>query len=392
MTGRSTELVVLSDDWHGLPSSCKHLISNLGDDFEITWVDTIGLREPSLSVYDLMRSLKKVAGWFKKDSTPQTESASALPPGVQTFDPVQLPFIRWAAVRRFNARNILRAIGPKSPDQTRIVMTTWPFMGDVLGQCDADLKVYYRVDHFHKFPGVNEGLILDLENRQLAEVDLLIGSALELLDLDIEDGKKCYLPHGVDYEHFAAAMVPVASRPSPGENITVGFFGIVDEWIDLELIAGMARLRPGWTFKILGPHRCDVSPLQGLDNVQLQGAVPYPDLPAQASCFDVGLIPFIINELTLAVNPLKLMEYFAMGLPVLSTPLPEVVRLGELVAVAETPEASVTAVEKLLADRSMESQAATNALALAASWRSRGRDFKKFLNDTGRVIVTSLIM
>lgn len=382
MAKRKIELVVLSDDWFGMPSSCKHLISHLGDGIQITWIDTIGLREPSFALYDIMRSFSKISGWIKKDKAPG--ETTTLPSAVRTFDPVQLPFIRSATVRRFNARNIAKAIGPKSPDQTRIVMTTWPFMNDFLRQCDADLKVYYRVDHFHKFPGVNERLILDLESLQLNEIDLLIGSSLELLEMDIAEEKKCYLPHGVDFEHFETAEQPAGNNT---DNITVGFFGILDEWIDLELMAGMARLRPDWNFCILGPHRCDVSALQGIPNVELAGAVPYAELPARAARFDVGLIPFIINELTLAVNPLKMMEYFAMGIPVVSTPLPEVVRLGDLVAIAETPAESVAAVESMISNRSEDTRAAASRLAHEASWRSRSKDFKNFMNKTGKVSV-----
>ncbi len=387
MTKPKTELVVLSDDWFGMPSSCKHLISNLGDEIQVSWVDTIGLREPSLSIYDLMRSLKKISGWIGKDKTSPAHDASTLPSWMRTFDPIQLPFLRFSAIRRFNAGNIARAIGPKPLGQNRIILTTWPFMGDLLHLSDADLKVYYRVDHFHKFPGVNERLILDLETRQLSEVDLLIGSSLELLELDIDANKKCYLPHGVDYEHFAAAKKPEAPLRKDLKGLTVGFFGILDEWIDLELMAEMARLRPDWNFSILGPHRCDISPLQGLENVELQGAVPYEELPERAACFDVALIPFIINELTMAVNPLKMMEYFAMGLPVVSTPLPEVVRHGNLVSIAKTPLESVNAVEDIFSKDREQQRAAASKLALAASWRFRSQELKNFLNETGKVSI-----
>lgn len=384
MTERNLELVVLSDDWFGMPSSCKHLVAQLGDGIDVTWVDTIGLREPSLEMYDLVRSVRKVAGWIKGWPNRGTPT-SPLPLAVKTLDPVQLPFLRSEAIRRLNARNIARAIGRRQQGKKRVVLTTWPFLVDVLETTDADLKVYYRVDHFHKFPGVNERLILELEARQLQAVDLVVGSSLELLELDIDASKKRYLPHGVDYDHFASAALPWKPVADRDEKITVGFFGILDEWIDYDLIAGMAALRPNWKFCIYGPARDDISSLNSVSNIELPGPVPYADLPARAACFDVGIVPFKIDELTLAVNPLKLMEYSALGIPVVSTPLPEVIRHGELVAIADTPEQSVVAVEEILASWSEEKRAAAMKLAAAASWRSRAQQLKGFLNETGRV-------
>ncbi|MGH7194106.1 MAG: glycosyltransferase, partial [Candidatus Saccharimonadales bacterium] len=99
--------------------------------------------------------------------------------------------------------------------------------------------------------------------------------------------------------------------------------------VDIELMAEMARRFSHGSLVVLGKATTDVSALAALPNVHLLGRKPYADLPAYCKGFDVALMPFRINELTLNANPLKVREYLAAGLPVVSTPIPEVEVLGQ---------------------------------------------------------------
>jgi glycosyltransferase involved in cell wall biosynthesis len=150
------------------------------------------------------------------------------------------------------------------------------------------------------------------------------------------------VPHGVDYDHFSRAVkedLPappdIASIPRP----RLGFFGLIRDWVDLDLLAEVARRRRDWQIVLLGDSTVDLTPYRSIPNMHFLGRKPYADLPAYCRQFDVGLIPFKINELTRAVNPIKLREYLAAGLPVVSTPLPEVELYGPSVNVAKGPEA-----------------------------------------------------
>ena len=158
-------------------------------------------------------------------------------------------------------------------------------------------------------------------------------------------------PHGVDHAHFARALDPTTPVPADLEELArpvLGFYGSIDDWVDLDLLAGIARLHPDWTIALIGPVHIDVSPLEALPNVRLLGRRPHSELPACCKGFAVGLIPYRIEERTPFVNPIKLREYLSAGLPVVSTPVDEVVRLGDLCAIAQNAEGFVAAIEASL--------------------------------------------
>src|ERR1700682_5143153 len=105
-------------------------------------------------------------------------------------------------------------------------------------------------------------------------------------------------------------------------------WGLIADWVDLELVRHVANAFSGGTVVLLGNATTDLKPLAGALNIRLLGRRAYADLPRYAKAFDVALMPFKLNELTLAANPLKVREYLAAGLPVVSTAIPEVERLG----------------------------------------------------------------
>jgi glycosyltransferase involved in cell wall biosynthesis len=136
--------------------------------------------------------------------------------------------------------------------------------------------------------------------------------------------------HGVDFEHFRKALNPATRVPSEIANLPrpiIGFFGLIADWVDIDLMAKVAKRYPQGSLVVLGKATTDVSVLN-LPNVHLLGRKSYADLPAYCKGFDVALMPFRINELTLNANPLKVREYLAAGLPVVSTDIPEVTALG----------------------------------------------------------------
>ena len=127
--------------------------------------------------------------------------------------------------------------------------------------------------------------------------------------------------HGVDFEHFRKALDAetnsrtIAHLPRP----IIGFFGLIADWVDVDLMAHVAEHFSTGSFVVLGKATTDVSALSEMPNVHLLGRKPYADLPAYCKGFDVAMNPFRINDLTLNANPLKVREYLAAGLPVVST-------------------------------------------------------------------------
>jgi glycosyltransferase involved in cell wall biosynthesis len=116
--------------------------------------------------------------------------------------------------------------------------------------------------------------------------------------------------------------VPEDAAALPGP--VIGFYGLIEDWVDLEVIRHMAAARPDWSFLMIGEVKTDTSAVRRLPNVHFPGRRPYQSLPGYCRKFDIAVLPFVVNELTLAANPLKVREYLAAGLPVVATPLPEV--------------------------------------------------------------------
>lgn len=153
-----------------------------------------------------------------------------------------------------------------------------------------------------------------------------------------------HVGNGVDLARFAGV-----EGPGPDDAPTVGFYGMLGAWVDLGLVAELARRRPGWRFVLIGPV---AAPLEGLDarpNVRLVPPVPYEALPGWLAQATTWLVPFRDSALTRAVDPLKAYEYLAAGRRVVASPLPALEPLGELVARAAGVEAWEAAIAAAIA-------------------------------------------
>ena len=377
----SYEIVVFSDDWFGLPFSCKHLFKHFPPHIPILWVETIGLRSPSFNFYDFKRAGKLIRDWLKKNPVP----GNNLPENLRIVNPLQIPYNHIPIVRSFNQRKMIKNIGNLTNNKSsrkRVILTTWPFLGGLFGKLNEDLTVYYRVDDFSEFPGVRRDLIQTLEVEIIQKADMVIASSENLTFLPYGH-KAFYLPHGVDYEHFtkqdkdSRTGSVISAIPHP----IIGFFGLLNSWLDLEVIDRVAALHKQWSFVFIGPSQMPESQLPRRENIYYIGPLSYEVLPAVATNFDVGLIPFRINKLTLAVNPLKLLEYFALGLPVVSTPLPEVVKLGNLVHIGNDENSLSIAISNALQDTTLDAVSKRQQIAKTNSWQLKAIQLRKLLEE-----------
>jgi glycosyltransferase involved in cell wall biosynthesis len=374
------EIIVFSDDWNGLPFSCKHLIKHFLPQTPVIWVDTIGLRAPKLNLYDIRRSFQKLAGWL---APRRLTTLPDMPANLRILDPFQLPYNHYTLIRNLNRQSLLRAVHRESGNvrRQRVLLTTWPFLGNMIGSLNEDLSVYYRVDDFSEFPGVQRDHIRMLEEELIHKADMVVGSADNLAEITAFGKTGKYLPHGVDYEHFASPTAGDACRFGI-ENIPaprIGFFGLLNSWIDFDLIRDVASSCPEWSFIFIGPSQLPASSLPSLPNLHFLGPLAYSELPVCANLFQVGLIPFRINPLTISVNPLKLMEYFAIGIPVISTPLPEVMKHGSNVYIADTADKFIAAIRKALAENDPAIQNIRQQLARSHGWEAKSTQLRQWI-------------
>jgi len=208
--------------------------------------------------------------------------------------------------------------------------------------------------------------ILASEVELLRDADLVLFSAPELRQAHPGVRSAMLLRNGVDAGHFADV------RPSAEGPLAAGYVGALEDWFDIDCLEAAARANPDVRFVIVG--RVDHAPierLRSLPNVQFMGEVPYHRLPEIFASFRVGLIPFRINSLTLATNPIKLYEYFSCGMPVVSTALPEVERMGDLAYVAHSPAEFAAAVRQAMSEDDAGRRKRRLEVAVRESWTGR---------------------
>jgi UDP-galactopyranose mutase len=213
------------------------------------------------------------------------------------------------------------------------------------------LTVYDCMDELSAFK-FSSPRLKELEQELFRKADLVFTGGQSLYESKKKQHEQAHLfPSSIDKAHFAKAK-EIAEDPAdqaaiPGPRI--GYCGVIDERMDLQLLAALADARPDWQVVMVGPVvKIDPADLPKRENIHYLGGKSYQELPAYLSGWNVALMPFAINESTEFISPTKTPEYLAAGKPVVSTPVRDVVKpYGEakLVHIASTPEEFTAAVE-----------------------------------------------
>lgn len=230
-----------------------------------------------------------------------------------------------------------------------------PMALDVARDITSSAVVFDCMDELSAFRGAPPEL-LKHEAELLNRADLVFTGGQSLYEAKRERHRRVYaFPSSVDVPHFLSAR---ETKTDPDDQAGIphprlGFFGVVDERMDLELIDAVAAARPEWHLVILGPCvKIDPATLPHRNNIHYLGMKKYEELPAYLSGWDVALLPFARNESTKFISPTKTPEYLAAGRPVVSTSVRDVVRPygeQELVQIADRPDDFVRAIERALA-------------------------------------------
>lgn len=377
------DFVVFSDEWSGLPTSSIHLFQRIAPRNRVFWFNMFN-RMPSLQWNDVQKVTRLMGGWATRSLRPRgadnTRSMGDNPCVTNCFIiPVFKPAIRqanrWLLERTY--RRVFSEHGVRNP----IVVATWPSAVDLVREIDAELKLYYCVDEWLDYPGFNRRDWERMEDDLILCVDGLVATSRELVRKGKGGLPTLYLPHGVDFDHFnqgggrCEAVLELERLRKP----VVGFFGLISEWIALDVIADLADTFPNVSFVMLGKSEVSMTDVCRHPNVRWLGLVPYADLPRYARYFDVGLIPFVNSALTKAVNPLKLLEYYALGLPVLATRLPELASADGPIHLAESHEEFRRGLAEILS-HPRPSQQALSA-ARSNTWQERVEQLYGFIQQ-----------
>ena len=297
---------------------------------------------------------------------------------------------------RLDAREVVthvRILLDQMLQQHRIVdYVAWyytPMARDFAFSLKPKATVYDCMDELSAFAGAPPAM----KRNELAlfqEADLVFTGGPSLFESKQKQHPSVHLfPSSVDVAHFASAQT-ITAEPEDQRLLgrpRVGYAGVIDERMDLELLGNIAAMRPDWQLVLLGPvAKINPSTLPQAPNIHYLGIKRYEELPAYFSGWDIGMLPFAINDSTRYISPTKTPEYLAAGLRVISTPIRDVVRpyaeLG-LVQIAATAQYFVQAAEVILGDPPNAAyKAHVNRFLSQSSWDKTWQEMNKLMNTT----------
>jgi len=230
-----------------------------------------------------------------------------------------------------------------------------------------------------------------LEKELIGLADKVITSSIALQDYigSVRQSSPTLIRNGADFDHFSQASSE--SKPLP----VFGYFGAVAEWFDAQLIADLANLNPTVIFEIVGTVTSDEIKriLLSQPNITFLGEKAYDELPKLVERWHGALLPFLINDLTLATNPVKMYEYASAGLQIISTPMPEVVSAQKEcsgIYVASSAEEFNNYINEIIQNNNGQ-KLALQKWARSNSWAQRAIDFENVIYDLERVSIIVLM-
>jgi glycosyltransferase involved in cell wall biosynthesis len=348
---RGRDILCFSHDWTGDPLSKTHLMRVLSRDNRILWINAIANRMPTASGKDVSRIFKKLKGF--------TEPVKEVEKNIFVLNPLAIPAYGNEAVRRFNRKFLLRQVKKamrKLNFEKPVNMVFNPAAGLLAGKLGEEKLIYYCVDEYTAFTGAASGL-KEIEEELFRRSDLVVVSAEKLFQSKKKFNENTHIiRHGTDWAHFRRALDDETEIPAEIKDLpkpVIGFHGLLADWVDFELIRKTAEHFKRGSVVLIGKISVDaeqkIKILDAVPNIHFLGRKPYSELPAFCKGFDVALNPFAINELTLAANPLKVREYLAAGLQVVSTDIPEV-RILEHCLIGEGRADFIEKIERALAN------------------------------------------
>jgi GT2 family glycosyltransferase/glycosyltransferase involved in cell wall biosynthesis len=366
-----------AQDWwyHNRAHSDFQLMRSIAAHRKVLVVNSIGMRMPTpgRSTQVLRRVGRKLRSVAMLVRRPLREL-----PGFYVMSPLPLPFYGSPLARRVNALlvraqvlAVSRALGLHRP----VIMVTIPTAWDVVRPMRRQALVFNRSDRHSSFPESDRPTIEALERGLLERSDHVLYVSTALMDEErrMTGDRAYFLDHGVDTDHFRRrpeSEQPADIRAIPGPR--VGFFGALDDYlVDFDLLERIAGELSDVSLVLIGDATVPMERLTRHPNVHWLGFRPYETIPGYGSGFDVAIMPWLDNPWIKHSNPIKLKEYLALGLPVVSTDFQELVNYADRVRIAASGDLFLDAVRATLREGGPRPADDLRRSVLGASWSSR---------------------
>ena len=373
----ATIVCISSIDWNFNGQQPQEVASAFAaDGNRVLFIENTGVRRPRLR--DAKRLAARLRNWWLASG-----GTKHLATQLDVHSPLLLPFPYSRLAGVLNAAALLRFVrrwlGKRGGGS--LILYTFlptPLVHALIRALEPDLVVYYCIDRLSaSSPGARP--LRAPEEMLMAQADLVLTSSRELYDSAAQLTTRVeMLPCGVRCAEFEDARASAAETPSLFARlagIVIGFVGTLRNEIDLALLAAVAELAPDLNFVFVGPVMANVRALAARPNVRMIGPVPHADVPRYMARFDVGVLPYVLNRYTEAIMPAKLKEYLAAGLPVVSTPLPEVRRFAgehpDAVTFAGDPPEFVAALREAAAKNGRTAEMRRMRIARRYDWSAQ---------------------
>lgn len=388
MLKKENIICISSIDWDFIWQGHQEIMSSLAENGNcVLFIENTGVRSPGIR--DIKRIKSRLKNWFSG-----TKGIRKIQNNLYVYSPLVVPFPYLQIAVWFNSHYILSILKrwTKAVNFSNPIIWTFlptPLSLSLIENITYKLLVYYCIDNFTT-SSIAAKKISTSEIRLLKMSDLTFVTSGELYKYCIEHNQAVHIfPFGVNYARFEKIRLNNGSKPDEIKHIKnpiIGYIGGIHKWIDFGLIKRLAEKRPDYSFVFVGPIQANISSLSGLKNIYFLRQQEHDKLPSFIKNFDVCVIPYLITDYTKNVYPTKLNEYLAMGKPVISTSLPEIMNFNKIndniVYIGKSDEELIDLVDKVISGSNVEVVQKRIEVAKKNSWNNRISEMSNLIEDT----------
>ncbi len=368
-------------DWwyHNHAHSDFQLMLRIAQQRKVLLINSLGMRMPrpgktSKSFRRILRKLRSIGRGLRR---PIPEL-----PEFRVLSPLVLPAYGSRRGRRWSARlvrsQVLAAMRRCRIEAPHVIVTVPTAVDVALALPERSSLIYNRSDKHSAFEESQQGVIRGLEEKLFTHADRVLYASRELMSQEEQTlgGRAVHLDHGVDLASFTRATeeeIPACIRELPHPRI--GWFGTLRESVvDFVLLERIARELPHAQLVLVGDVTAELGDWAGLPNVHLLGKQPHQCIPVLGSGFDVGIMPWLQNEWVRSANPIKLKEYLALGLPIVSMQFPEAEHYSQFLSLANDHASFIAALRRTLEAEQATDPGKQRAAVAHCDWVHRAAD------------------